>query len=312
MPLRNSMFGIFKMVQINEGTPEAPSWANYLTSTANTKTDMSADAQSYIQGTAETRILDIGNLDQTISIEAPILVGGAAAIDGRRLLVDRIVAAADKTSTSLPMLSSATVSVTADAGATVSLKLKSDGITGINAAFRVVDPVAAPTELDPTTNPSRTARNYDFQAKFGGFTTFVREMRLEISVETEKTQFLIPFDKTGLSAIDSTYMGTQYPYLGVAGIKITGTGSAAAEIIGTAGEAGANNPQAGGGAAVTIQDENTVVPSAITGNDFVLTIGGTPLLEDIEINKMVINSTDFKVTNKLITVDFGFTCWVKI
>ena len=316
MPLRNSMFGVFKLVYINQATPPAaPVWQPYLVSQANTNTTMQAQAQSYVQGTAETRILDISTLNQEISLETPILVGPAYALDGRSLLGDRITTAADKSSTLLPILESATVNISSDSGATVSMKLRSDGSSGINSVFKIEDPSSVPPQLNPlVAGPSRTARNYDFIAQFGPYKAFVREASIEVAVELEQTQFLIPY--TSDYAISDPLMGTQYPYLGVAGIKITGTGSAAAEILSS--HDGANDPQNSDltkSASVTIQTVPDLCRSA--EQDIILNIGPIvspehSLLPGVDISKTVINSTNFKVTNKLITVDFGFTSWVKI
>jgi hypothetical protein len=90
----------------------------------------------------------------------------------------------------------------------------------------------------------------------------------------------------------------------VAGISITGNGTAVVNV----GDVDGNDPQMAG-AGVTYQEMNVTVP---TENDFFLYIGTDPLLGDIDIGKSVINTTDFNVSTKILTVKFGFTSWVKI
>lgn len=294
MPLRNELFGVFKLAKVNM----SGNMTTTLISKASKQSQMEVKQQNYIQGTAESRILDIGLLTETISVDAPILVGGAAAIDGRSLLLGKITEAAGRDNTSLPLLQSGSITISSETGGNVSLKLRSDGDT-VNPTFSIENATSAPSELDPDVNPSRVARNYDFKVRFGPYVAYVQNATINVEVETQQTQFLIPY--TPVAGEDR--MGTQYPYLGVAGIRINGTGTAAVNVGVT------NDPQILG-QGVTIQETPNVTTSTV--QSFELLIGDDPLLGDIDIGKSVINSTDFNVSTNLLTVNFGFTSWVKI
>ena len=306
MPLRNELFGVFKLVQILEAN--GTSYKTILVSKATKKTSMEVKQQNYIQGTAESRILDIGQVSETISVEAPILVGGGSAIDGRSLLIDLINRAADRNNYTLPIMENGTVTVSADTGGSVSFTLKSDGDI-VTPSFKVINPSDAnpvPEALDPVNavlGPTRVARNYDFTVQFGPYVAYVQNATVKVDVDTQPTQFLIPYNKTTSDPRGEFYkMGTQLPYLGVAGIKINGNGTAAVMVSGT------NDPQLSG-AGLTFQTANTTVS---TDQPVIMRIGSVDLFSGVDISKSVINSTDFNVSNGIITVGFGFTSWVSM
>jgi hypothetical protein len=326
MPLRNELFGVFKTMTIGT-SPKVP----ILASTATQERSMEVAQKNYIQGTAESRILDIGLLSESISIEAPILIGPASAYDGRNLLNTQISQAAQKDNTSLPILQSASINIDAQSGGNISLKLKSDGqrsqVFEVTADTGYAEYAALAAAIDPTqgATPSRVARNYDFYVVFGPYEALVQKASISVEVETTPAVFL-----GGILGADDPnlpLMGTQFPYLGVSGIKVSGQGTAA--VLLTDGGTDYNNPQDattadpltlqydGGDGVVTLQPGHAYS----TTQDFQLKVfddgaqvdlfeyNGTPL---IDLSKAVINSTGFNVSTGLLTVNFGFTAWVKI
>lgn len=310
MPLRNKLFGVFKVMTIKDSNGDLK--VTLATSASQNRT-MKVDQKNYIQGTAESRILDIGTLSETIDIEAPILIGPASALDGRTLLNTQIKQAATVTSQVLPILSSAKISIDATSGGTVSLQLKSDGQK--SDVFQVKDG-SPPAELDPlVAGPSRVAKNYDFQVVFGPYVAYVQKATISVDVQTEETVFLATGDS---NAPDAAFMGTQYPFLGVSGIKVSGEGTAAVITSVSPGD-GQNDPQDPSTQDLTIQTGGQVNK---TTNDFQLNVfdgnggvinlfvyEGKPL---VDLSKAAITSTNFQVGTGILTVNFGFTAWVKI
>jgi len=109
MPIRNQLFVVYKLLELK--SPTGTSYRQYIAESASRRRTMEVNAKNYIQGTAKSRILDIGAISETFSFKLPILVGGASVMDGRTLILDYLAAALDETSTNLPLITSSSISV---------------------------------------------------------------------------------------------------------------------------------------------------------------------------------------------------------
>jgi hypothetical protein len=80
MPVNNKLYGVYKLLELGG--------QKYIVERANRNRQMEATPKNYVQGTAKSRIMDIGGIFEEISVSLPILVGGAAenGLDGRGLL----------------------------------------------------------------------------------------------------------------------------------------------------------------------------------------------------------------------------------
>jgi hypothetical protein len=86
MPINNDILGIYKQVYVLTGGTAV----SYIVETANRNISIDANPKILIAGSPKTRIMDIGGITETISISAPILIGGGAAYDGRALVGNKI------------------------------------------------------------------------------------------------------------------------------------------------------------------------------------------------------------------------------
>jgi hypothetical protein len=290
--------------------------------------------------------MDIGGITETISISAPILIGGGAAYDGRALVGNKITEILNPASATLPILKSASYSIS-EGGGSVSITLESDGYSGSgNSGFYIVNSTTPHPSLNPvgtggsgTTafGPTRVARFYDFRAKIGGRQYFIQEASVDVNVETQKTYFINPYnfsDPTAgygsptiggggggtalLSQLSgngiSIVYGSQFPHIGVNGITISGKGKGAVVV----GSNYASETTAG----ITTQAAGVTVLASAEDVTFALEIAGTAgnnpngtptwqnLIAGIGLSKSIINATSFSVSTGILTVEFDFMCYV--
>ena len=339
MPINNDILGIYKSVFITVAGGTARS---YIVESASRSVTIDASPKVLMQGSPKTRIMDIGGVSETISIQAPILIGGGASADGRAIATQKINEILDPTSATLPILKSASYSIN-EGGGSVSLTLESDGDSGVGtSAFYVVNSNTPHPSLNPvgtggsgTTafGPTRVARFYDFRAQIGDRKFFIQEASVEVSVETQKTYFINPYDFVdpgagyqltgnggtnlpsvfGGSGISYKY-GTQFPHIGVNGLTISGKGKGAVVV----GSTYASETTAG----VTTQQAGRTVLASAGSVTFALEIAEqsgfnmsaapawASLIPGIGLSKAIINATNFSVSTGILTVDFDFMCYV--
>jgi len=338
MPINNDILGIYKSVFITVAGGTARS---YIVESASRSVTIDASPKVLMQGSPKTRIMDIGGVTETISIQAPILIGGGASADGRAIATQKINEILDPTNATLPILKSASFSIN-EGGGSVSLTLESDGDSGIgNSAFFVVNSNTPHPSLNPvgtggsgTTafGPTRVARFYDFRAQIGERKYFIQEANVDVNVETQKTYFINPYDfsdpgigyqlsgggGTNLPSVLSgngiSYKyGTQFPHIGVNGLTISGKGKGAVVV----GSTYASETTAG----VTPQSAGTTVLASAGAITFALEIAQqtgfanvaptwASLIPGIGLSKAIINATNFSVSTGILTVDFDFMCYV--
>jgi len=339
MPINNDILGIYKSVFITVAGGTARS---YIVESASRSVTIDASPKVLMQGSPKTRIMDIGGVSDTISIQAPILIGGGASADGRDIATKKINEILDPTSATLPILKSASYSIS-EGGGSVSLTLESDGDSGVGtSAFYVVNSNTPHPSLNPvgtggsgTTafGPTRVARFYDFRAQIGDRKFFIQEASVEVSVETQKTYFINPYDFVdpsagyqltgnggtslpsvfGGSGISYKY-GTQFPHIGVNGLTISGKGKGAVVV----GSTYASETTAG---VTTQQAGKTVLASAgsvtfaleiaeQSGFNYLAAPAWASLIPGIGLSKAIINATNFSVSTGILTVDFDFMCYV--
>lgn len=318
MAVRNDLFGVYKIAKINN--------IIYLVKDVVAGREMETNDESFIQGTAETRILNVGMLSSTYSVEAPIVVGGGAGIDGRTLLNENILNSLLKSGATLPILDKASIDISADQGASVKLSLASDGNKNNVADFKITngDP---PIELDPTVSmPTRVARHFDFRVKFGPYQYFIQKAQLEISTKLAKKAF-IGGTTDGLSYPTDPSTMTQFPFFGVTGMTLSGNGTAAVSIGEentpvTPGGLGTNDSQLrdAGAADVTYQSAGE---TSVYDGDFAIEVydarfGWQSLFTKsdgsqlIDLSKAIVTKAEFHASNEMITVNFAFKCYIKV
>ena len=86
MPLNNDILGIYKAVYIYTSGVAV----SYIVDSVTRSVSMEASPKVMMTGSPKTRIMDLGGVTETISIQAPILIGGGASADGRALLSYKI------------------------------------------------------------------------------------------------------------------------------------------------------------------------------------------------------------------------------
>ena len=77
MPINNNFYGVYKSLQIDN--------RKVVVTSAKRDRDMDASAVNYIQGTPKARVMNIGGVTETITLESPVLVGAGSSVDGRYL-----------------------------------------------------------------------------------------------------------------------------------------------------------------------------------------------------------------------------------
>lgn len=241
MPLNNNLFGVYKSLKVSGRT--------YVAESATRKVEMEVDAKNYVQGSPKSRVLNIGGTKESISITAPILVGGGASVDGRSLANTKISEILDPNNASLPVLESATYKVSPE-GASVTINLKSDGDPGSNTdgsarPFEVSGKEIEELKPNSSGGPSRVARFYDFRVQIGNRKYFIMEATLNVNSSVTEAYFLVPNDAAITDSVTQARItqtiggniaaGYQFPFLGISGIKISGQGKAAVVLKDLAG-----------------------------------------------------------------------------
>jgi len=331
MPLMNEFFGVYKTLKIGNSF--------IIVTNASRDRSMEAEPKNFVQGTALNKIMDIGKVSETITIDAPILIGGGSAVDGRTLMNDQIDNAMLRTGAVLPILETANITVSEKSGG-IRLTLKSDGDPAHSSVFQVTDHAAEDLTngvitdvLNPLLHtPTRTANFLDFRVSLAGYVYYVLEARIAVNVKVVTQVFIAGKDGTtsdGNPIPDPNpyNFGTQYPWLGVSGITITGGGKAAAllrdldsdKLYQTAGEA--INVNLGDGTELTIQQPGC---TTTVNADFAIEVydcdnnvwtglfrkyGDT--VDLFNLSRSLLTKANFTVSPDLLTVDFEFKCYVQ-
>jgi hypothetical protein len=343
MPIRNELLGVFKTLRIGGNR-------FVLAETASRTRSMDVQAKTYIQGTPKTRILDIGGASETINLAMPILIGPGSALDGRSLLLEQITNALNPSSATLPLIENASISIN-ESQTSITLQLMSDGDPNQPPVFEVFGDVPAGFDgagnnvpsylLDPALAgcPTRLARFYDFRVNLAGYFMYVMDAKIQVQVQTTKNYFL-----GGTTDCDAgndvqdlaRNWGTQFPFIGVSGVTISGSGKAAVllEDINSdydfddydrpyAWEEGDESlnlsygENAGSDITLQLPGQSVCVPS-----DFCLNIYNKTTTEweslfwdgtqsVVDLSKSVVKSSSFNVSTGLLTAEFEFFCWVK-
>jgi hypothetical protein len=263
MPLNNNFYGIYKVMWVNTGVNgfynSNTGIAPYIISSLKDRTTMQADTKFFMQGDPRSRIYDIGNIDQTFEVSAPVLVNtsgpsasGASIRDGWLLLKDFLNKVypngINTTISALPILSKATLNVTSNESS-ISFTITSDGDPGNTPNVYQINSYQTSNYSGQSTaqqlgisSGARVARNYDFVATFGTIHTYIIDMNVNFDIETKKNYFI--GDGTSTSVVppadvsnggvfpdgSKTYSGWQFPFISVGGIKASATGKAAVSI----------------------------------------------------------------------------------
>jgi hypothetical protein len=331
MPLKNEFFGVYKTLKIGDSF--------IIATRASRDRSMEVEPKNFIQGTALNKIMDIGKVSETITIDAPILIGGGSVIDGRTLMNNQIDNAMLRTGATLPIIESARINVS-ERESSVSLTLISDGDPANSNVFQVTDHSSEDLTngvdsdvLNPLINtPTRSATFYDFRMSLAGYTYFLISANISINVKVTKQVFIAGKDGTtsdGNPIPDPNpyNFGTQYPWLGVSGITITGGGKAAVLLVDNNGDklyqdAGeAINVNLGDGTELTIQQPGC---TSTVDADFAIEVYNCDTetwvglfrkngeTEDLfDLSESLVTKANFQVTPDLLTVDFEFKCYVQ-
>jgi hypothetical protein len=78
MPINNDILGIYKAVFIR--TSGGGTGYSYIVESASRSITIDASPKTMMIGSPKTRIMDIGGASESISIQAPILIGGGSSI----------------------------------------------------------------------------------------------------------------------------------------------------------------------------------------------------------------------------------------
>ena len=351
MPVNNNLFGVYKSFKLSNN--------RIVASSVTRNRQMEASAVNYIQGTPKSRVIDIKGVSETLSVNAPLLVGAGSSVDGRFITNRKIEEILNPTTAQLPLLQNASFSISADS-AQVTLNLESDGDPNNVSAFEISS--AEVPELDPVLyGPTRLAKFYDLRVQIGSRKYFITQANITVSANIEKLYFFIPGDwndyrgwgnpslsgnattNTGIGSTNITIdrcggvgitfqPGTQFPFMGVGGITINGSGEAAVllENITDSGGTGSstflddceaiNLSLKAGTTDITLQDpgiaryEDANFRIEIFDPKY-LANGGSGwtsfLTPQVDTSKSIVNTSNFNLKPGLMTVDFNFICWVK-
>jgi len=263
MPLNNNFYGVYKFVTVRtaaNGGQDNTGKFPYIIKSLNNNDSMPSSAKFFMQGTPLTRVLDIKQVSQTITMNAPILVPepGRLINDGLTLLRDLVAFQYTNNipNNFLPLLTKIHINIAADACSVV-FDLKSDGDpnNAINV-FKINYGTTAQSFVDTTglNYPSREATNYDFCVDFGGFRYYVEKCDITIDIKNSETNFLgvypyyppfnsVPYDglHSGIwnptaDADIASYTGWQFPFISIGGIEIKASGTALISIDNDTGE----------------------------------------------------------------------------
>jgi hypothetical protein len=336
MPLNNDILGIYKAVYIYTSGVAV----SYIVDSVTRSVSMEASPKVMMTGSPKTRIMDLGGVTETISIQAPILIGGGASADGRALLAYKVNEIIDtSTQRSLPILKSASISIN-EGGGNVSLTLESDGdlqspsffVENSNNPHPSLDPSVIGTQTGVgQSGATRVARFYDFRAKIGQRQYFIQEATVDVNVDTVKNYFINPYEfnnqvggykltgngGTTLASVlypggtgISWKYGTPFPHIGVNGITVSGKGKGAVVV----GSNYASETLAG----VTTQVAGKTILASSDDVSFNLEVAGysssgfgwSSLIPGIGLSKAIINATNFTVNTGILSVEFDFMCYV--
>lgn len=369
MPINNNLFGVYKSFKLNGTTVVA--------SSVTRNRNMQASPENYVQGTPKARVMSIGAVEETLTVNAPLFVGGGSAVDGRYIANAKIEEILNPATASLPLLSGAQFQIGQE-NSSVTLTLETDGDPNKTTVFEIRSDEVA--ELDPIANtPTRLAKFYDFRVQIGSRKYFVLSANISVSATVDKRYFFIPGDwgdfrgwgtktnttdvlpnvATGIGSTELHYFtlpgqtgigltfqpGTQFPWLGISGVKIQGSGQAAVLLQNLNPGTNANFTDAGetinlslepGTTDMTLQDPGIARTEAA---DFRIEIYdplwhqdqlNSPLIFDqtwanshgglgwtsflspmIDTSRSIVHTSNFSLNPGLMTVDFSFICYVK-
>jgi hypothetical protein len=216
MPLNNDFYGVYKIIKVKTrdastgNDPSTGSLKPYVIKTFNVKTNMEASPVFFMQGNPLTRVLNIGNISETYTVNSPILVPPSgqsinSLYDGRKLLTDLLYLQygnnSNTPSATLPVISAAKIEIT-NTESFIDLTLESDGDP--NNTLNVYN--FAPgnntnINLLGIGNGARVARNYDFFVSLGTingqpFEFLIENVSLNIKLELKRSNFLGAYDST--------------------------------------------------------------------------------------------------------------------
>jgi hypothetical protein len=348
MPLNNSFYGVYKFVTVRTKpiSTNVTGLNPYVIKSLNANDTMKANATFFMQGTPETKVLDIANVSQSIIIEAPILIAPEnepAIVDGLQLIWDlaNLQYVNGLPNNSLPLLESAKIKI-GSTESSVSLVLKSDGDpNNTTNVFEINSGATAQSYIATTNlnNGARVAKNYDFYINIGGFCFFVESADIEIKINsTEKnflgvyqgntllpTNYTVPQDGLNNGVYtdgDPSYSGWQFPFIAVGGIEITATGKAVISIDANGDFINYNNVQAPqttvdnllAASNVTLQYSGELTTTASNFNVF---YAGNANLSDVlppifATNKAVITTRNSNFSADVMTTDFTVKAFVGV
>ena len=340
MPINNNIFGVYKTLKIGGKF--------VLATNVSRNQTMQVEAKSFIQGTPKTRVLDIGGVREEINLSVPILVGGGARIDGRELFNERIEnILSNPEDATLPLLKSASLRISPQ-NTDLSVVLVSDGDPASEQVFEispetsealtdgVITDLLNPVHPNPVIKPTRVAKWYDFRISLAGRTFYITDANIEVMVTIQDTFFIgakVPETDTNPQAIlnvagGTFHSGTQFPTMGVTGIAMKGSGKAVVALRDINDDGDFNdfsgdqnndsdeslNLKIGGGSTdLTLQTPGQVIHEDGT---FSLQIRRDntweELIPSVDLTRSVIEKANFSTDGAgMMTMDFGFTCWVK-
>ncbi len=345
MPINNNLFGVYKSFKISGNRVVADNLTR--------NRQMTASPVNYVQGTPKARVMDIQGVSETLSLSAPIFVGCGSSVDGRFLANTKINEILNPSTAKLPILTNATFNI-GEQQSSVSMTLESDGDPNNATTFEIrSDEVPELSPIAPY-GPTRLAKFYDIRVQIGQRKFFVMSATINVQAQSQKANFFIPGDwgdyrgwgvyggtgSTQLTiknedgsprgGVGVTFQpGTQYPFLGISSIQITGSGKAAVllEDLNTDNDFTDTNEAINlslqtGTTDMTLQNPGYADTEA---QNFIIEIydpvwaampasGGTGwsslLPGTINLTKSIVNTSNFTLGTGLLTVDFGFLCYV--
>jgi len=256
----------------------------------------------------------------------------------------------DPVNATLPLLESANISIN-ESQTSITLGLLSDGDPNQPPVFEVFGDVPAGFDgagnnvpsylLDPSHAgcPTRVARFYDFRVNLAGYYMYVTDAQIQVRVGTEKHYFLggTTDCDAGNDVQDFTRnWGTQFPFIGVNGINISGSGTAAVLLEDLTGDYDFDDydqdyawqegdesmnlsygENAGSDITLQMPGQSICVPSTFCLNIYnpdasrweSLFYDGSS--EVVNLSKSVVKASSFNVTTGLLTAEFEFECWVQ-
>ena len=344
MPINNNLFGVYKSFKISGNRVVADNLQR--------NRQMTASPVNYVQGTPKARVMDIQGVTETLSLTAPIFVGCGSSVDGRFLANTKINEILNPSTATLPLLTNATFNI-GEQQSSVSLTLESDGDPNNSTAFQIrSDEVPELSPIAPY-GPTRLAKFYDIRVQIGQRKFFVMSATITVQAQSTKANFFIPGDwgdyrgwgvygGTGstqltlknedLSARAGTGVtfqpGTQFPFLGISSIQITGSGKAAVLLE----DLNADNDFEDTNEAINLSLKTGTTDMTLQNPGFADTeaqnfvieiygpvwaagggagVGWSSLLPGtINLTKSIVNTSNFTLGTGLLTVDFGFLCYV--